>query len=143
MWAGPSSTYPVDDVQFEAMLEEASQSPPCRVARVATLESEVVAHAQLAIDWPLGNATLQRVAVAPARRGGRLAERFLKSVLTEALGFTEITRIDLLVFPFNIPAIRTYERLGFVHEGRLRSSMPFESERWDTLVMALLRREAV
>lgn len=142
IWAGPSSTYPVDDRQFQVMLNEASQSPPCRIARVATLGSEVVAHAQLAVDRRVGSATLQRVAVSPSQRGRGLAGRFLKQILAEGFSIAEIERIDLLVFPFNTPAIRAYQRLGFIHEGRLRSSMPFETERWDTLLMSILRSEA-
>lgn len=79
VWAGPSSVFPVDDAHLEAMLAETEGRPPRRIARIALLDGEVVGHAQLAIDWRAGTATLERVAVAPRRRGAGLAARFLES----------------------------------------------------------------
>lgn len=139
VWAGPSSSFPVGDDQLEEMLAETAGVHPRRLAKVALIAGEVVAHAQLALDWRIGGATLERVAVAPTWRGRGLAGRFVELVIAEAFSFHSIQRIDLRVFPFNTAAIRTYTRLGFEQEGRLRSSMPFERERWDTLIMGMLR----
>jgi len=65
----------------------------------------------------------------------------LELFLAEAFHYPKIMRLELNVYTFNEAAIRTYERLGFVHEGTRRSSAPVENERWDTSIMAILRSE--
>jgi RimJ/RimL family protein N-acetyltransferase len=57
--------------------------------------------------------------------------------------FTEINlrRVTLTVFEYNPRAIRSYEKAGFRHEGRLRSLLNREGRRWDELFMGILREE--
>ena len=141
VWSGPSSRYPVDRAQLEPVLAEMAATPAKRLARVATVDGAVIGHAQMALDRALGTATLQRVAIAPEVRGSGYARMLLEPMLTEVFAIPEFARVELLVFPFNLPAIRTYRTLGFVEEGCLRRSMPFGEERWDTLVLGLLRED--
>jgi RimJ/RimL family protein N-acetyltransferase len=58
-------------------------------------------------------------------------------------GFTEINlrRVTLTVFEYNPRAIRSYEKAGFRHEGRLRQFLNREGRRWDMLYMGILREE--
>ena len=57
--------------------------------------------------------------------------------------FTELNlrRVSLGVFEYNPRAIRSYEKAGFRHEGRLRSLLNREGRRWDNLFMGILREE--
>ena len=57
--------------------------------------------------------------------------------------FTEINlrRVTLTVFEYNPRAIRSYEKAGFQHEGRLRKVLNKEGRRWDILTMGILREE--
>ena len=57
--------------------------------------------------------------------------------------FTEINlrRVTLGVFEYNPRAIRSYEKAGFRHEGRLRRLLNREGRRWDNLFMGILREE--
>ena len=57
--------------------------------------------------------------------------------------FTEINlhRVTLTVFEYNPRAIRSYEKAGFRHEGRLRKVLNKEGRRWDILFMGILRDE--
>ena len=57
--------------------------------------------------------------------------------------FTEINlrRVTLTVFEYNPRAIRSYEKAGFCHEGRLRKVLNKEGRRWDVLYMGILREE--
>ena len=57
--------------------------------------------------------------------------------------FTEINlrRVTLTVFEYNPRAIRSYEKAGFRHEGRLRGLLNREGRRWDELFMGILREE--
>ena len=53
--------------------------------------------------------------------------------------FTEVNlrRVTLTVFEYNPRAIRSYEKAGFRHEGRLRSLLNREGRRWDELFMGI------
>ena len=57
--------------------------------------------------------------------------------------FTEVNlqRVSLAVFEYNPRAIRSYEKTGFRHEGRLRKFLNREGKRWDMLFMGILRNE--
>jgi RimJ/RimL family protein N-acetyltransferase len=55
--------------------------------------------------------------------------------------FTEINlwRVTLTVFEYNPRGIRSYEKVGFQHEGRLRGALLRDGKRWDMLYMGILR----
>jgi RimJ/RimL family protein N-acetyltransferase len=57
--------------------------------------------------------------------------------------FTEINlrRVTLSVFEYNPRAIRSYEKAGFRHEGRMRGALLRDGKRWDMLYMGILRDE--
>jgi RimJ/RimL family protein N-acetyltransferase len=52
-----------------------------------------------------------------------------------------LRRLTLIVFEHNPRAIRSYEKAGFVLEGRMRGAMQREGRRWDWLWMGILREE--
>ena len=58
-------------------------------------------------------------------------------------GFQELNlrRISLTCSGFNPRAIRSYEKAGFVHEGRVRELLHREGQRWDIVHMGILREE--
>ena len=57
--------------------------------------------------------------------------------------FTEINlrRVTLVVLGYNLRAMRSYEKAGFQHEGRLRGAVLREGKRWDVLYMGILCEE--
>lgn len=57
--------------------------------------------------------------------------------------FAEINlrRVTLTVFEYNPRAIRSYEKAGFRHEGRVRKVLNKDGKRWDVLYMGILREE--
>ncbi|MEN8172120.1 MAG: GNAT family protein [Chloroflexota bacterium] len=59
------------------------------------------------------------------------------------LGFESmnLNRISLQVFTNNPRAIRAYEKVGFVHEGRLRQAHYDNGQYHDILIMSVLRSE--
>lgn len=140
-WAGPAMSFPVDRAQLAAVVEDGRADPPLRLSWMAEDEGELVGHAQLALDWRNGNATLSRVAIAPAARGRRLAAPMLEQVIEQAFVSPLVERLELNVYSFNAPALHIYERLGFTVEGVRRSSARVGPERWDTVIMAQLRSE--
>jgi RimJ/RimL family protein N-acetyltransferase len=96
---------------------------------MAKHEGALVGHAQLGFDWRNGNALLARVAVAPRARGRGLAGPMLRRIIEEAFARPEIGRVELNVYVWNTPAIRSYDRLGFKTEGVRPSCALIEGER--------------
>jgi RimJ/RimL family protein N-acetyltransferase len=59
-------------------------------------------------------------------------------MLDHAFGTLGLHRIALFVFEFNERAIRAYQRVGFVLEGRARQSIRRDGRWWDELSMSML-----
>jgi putative acetyltransferase len=71
-----------------------------------------------------------------AWRGQGLGRPLLQACIDKARA-QGITRITLQARADNAAAIRLYERLGFVHEARLRHAMRFDGVYFDALQMSL------
>jgi RimJ/RimL family protein N-acetyltransferase len=58
--------------------------------------------------------------------------------------FTELNlqRVSLNVFEYNPRAIRSYEKAGFKHEGRMRGMLHRDGKRWDIVYMGILKEES-
>jgi RimJ/RimL family protein N-acetyltransferase len=65
----------------------------------------------------------------------------LRAICDFGFGALRLERIELEVYVDNSRAIRSYEKAGFRHEGRLRHAHFSEGRHFDVLVMALLRDE--
>lgn len=50
-------------------------------------------------------------------------------------------RVSLRVYEYNQRAIRSYEKLGFQHEGRIREGLYRDGQRFDICMMGILRSE--
>jgi len=140
-WGGPFLRFPLDDSQLQVLLDECKTEPPRRLAWMAEVDGSLIGHIELGLDWRNGNATVQRVIIAPACRGRGLAEPMLRFVVDQAFSIPEIDRLELNVYSFNTAAIKTYKKVGFVNEGNRRSSTRVGDERWDNVIMSILRAE--
>ncbi len=65
----------------------------------------------------------------------------MQLILEYAFLELNLHRVTLNVFEYNPRAIRSYEKAGFRHEGRLRGCLLREGKRWDMLYMGILREE--
>lgn len=65
----------------------------------------------------------------------------MKVILRYAFTELNLHRVTLGVFGYNPRAVRSYEKVGFRHEGRERNLLNKEGERWDMLFMGILREE--
>ena len=143
-WAGPCFGFPLDADQLETIVAQSTGDRPRRRAWMATPAAspkETIGHFQIAYDRRCDTATLARVILAPQARGRGLASSLVRLAVDEAFVDDTVFRLELNVYDFNTPAIRAYEKVGFVREGIRRQSAPVCGERWNTVIMSILRPE--
>jgi|SRR5688572_17331884 len=106
---------------------------------VALDGARVVAWADIFPAWPHAIAHCGSVGmgVLPDYRRKGLGEALLRACIAKAK-VKGITRIELEARADNLPAIRLYEKLGFVHEAVKRNGMRFDGVYFDSVLMSLL-----
>ena len=108
-------------------------APPITPEKIIAWSTPADRHAYLlwlsASNMPIGYAELGRMSdrtthmwlghflLSPAYRGQGLSAAFLKLLLAEAREVHGARRVALVVFPANMPAVRCYQREGFVIAG--------------------------
>jgi RimJ/RimL family protein N-acetyltransferase len=65
----------------------------------------------------------------------------MKIILRYAFNELNLRKVGLIVFEYNLRAIRSYEKVGFIPEGRIRGAILRDGRRWDWLCMGILREE--
>lgn len=80
-----------------------------------------------------------RIALVPGYLGKGYGPEATRLLLRYAFDEVSLHRVHLEVFEFNERAFRSYEKCGFVLEGRMRQSLRWDGEWHDTLIMAALR----
>jgi len=77
----------------------------------------------------------------PDYRGKGYGSDAMNVMARYAFCYLNLNRINLNVFEFNPRAVRSYEKCGFVHEGRERQWLNRGGQRWDLIYMGLLRED--
>jgi ribosomal protein S18 acetylase RimI-like enzyme len=75
--------------------------------------------------------------VLAAYRGRGIGTQLLSATIAKATA-NGITRIVLEARADNLPAIKLYERMGFLHEARKRNALRFDGVYYDAVQMSLL-----
>jgi RimJ/RimL family protein N-acetyltransferase len=65
----------------------------------------------------------------------------MKIILRYAFSELNLHRVTLDVFEYNQRGVRSYEKAGFVFEGRQRGMILREGRRWDVLFIGILRED--
>jgi RimJ/RimL family protein N-acetyltransferase len=143
-WAGSGFVYPLDEAQLEEYIRGAETDPPFRkiYRAVDTDTRAVVGHIELNnINYLHRFATVSRVLVAEAARGQGVGEQMMRRVMEIGFERLGLHRLELVVFDFNQPAIRLYEKVGFVKEGHIREARRLGDAYWNHYVMGILEHE--
>jgi len=77
----------------------------------------------------------------PSNRGKGYGQDGLKLILNYGFNELNLHRISLTVMEYNAPAIKAYERVGFVREGAHRQAVQRQGKRCDLLLYGILRDE--
>jgi RimJ/RimL family protein N-acetyltransferase len=93
------------------------------------------------IEWNHGN-TWVGIGLGEREYWGKgYGTEAMQLVLRYAFTELNLHRVTLGVFDYNPRAIRSYEKAGFVHEGRVRKELLKNGQYWDALEMGILREE--
>lgn len=142
LWAGPALKYPLTHEKLTEYLAPSKENNPKMFAYTTRIDDDVVGMAEMnAVDRTNGTGTLCRIYVDKKSRGKGIAEDMIKQVLKFGFEELKLRRIDLRVYSLNTPAIKCYEKIGFVKEACLRHSARFEDEYWDVLIYSMLDKE--
>jgi len=76
--------------------------------------------------------------VVPEARGRRLAERALQQAVDYTFENKGARRLFADIDPDNLPCVRTFERLGFTLEGRLRAAWKTHIGVRDSLIFSMI-----
>ncbi len=93
------------------------------------------------VDMKHGTAELGIAIGEPGRWDQGLGTDAIRALLDFAFGTLRLDRIALQVYDFNLRARRSYEKVGFVHEGAQREALYRNGKRHDVHLMSVLRRE--
>ncbi|ALP38439.1 acetyltransferase [Paenibacillus sp. IHB B 3084] len=74
-------------------------------------------------------------------RGKGYGSEAVRLILRYAFYELNLNRVGLDVIEYNKQAIRTYEKAGFLHEGRVRSAVLRDGNSYDRIMMGILYSE--
>lgn len=81
------------------------------------------------------------ISIRPEDQGKGYGSEAIQWALEWAFVHAGLHRVALTVAEWNGRAIKVYEKLGFVLEGRMREALWKEGRWWDLLYMGVLSRE--
>jgi len=93
------------------------------------------------VRWNHGNAFVG-IAIGEREYWGKgYGTEAMRLILRYAFVELNLQRVSLSVFEYNLRAIRSYEKISFVHEGRQRGVLKRDGRRYDLVYMGILREE--
>lgn len=93
------------------------------------------------IDMRSRHAELGIFMTARENRGQGYGTEAVRLLLGYAFDTLRLDKVYLGVYDFNEGGLRSYERIGFRYEGRLRQMLHYEGRYWDEWPMRVLRTE--
>ncbi|TYR81598.1 GNAT family N-acetyltransferase [Priestia megaterium] len=143
-WSGSSFTYPLTPRQLKHYIRYANEEGATTHAFAVVNEQteEVIGHISLAyIDYYNKTGRIGRVLLKEEERGKGYCYQMFEKTLTFGFEELQLHRISLGVFDFNVKAIQSYERIGFVREGLMRDVKLVDGQYWNIIEMSMLENE--
>lgn len=144
-WAGHSFHYPLTHSQLYEYIEGANQPYANKyIYKVIEQSSEaIIGHISIGkIDRKNDSARIGRVLIGDSNYLGKgIGTEMVRECTRIIFEELDLNRASLGVFDFNQPAIRSYEKAGFIQEGKLRQARKFGEEYWSLIEMSMLKEE--
>lgn len=137
----PSPPVPLAEAEQEYQESLRRDTKDLRLA-ITTLDGELIGETSLRyVDHRAGGADFTIAIGNKAYWGHGYGSDAARALMEFAFEQYNLHRITLYVHAFNERAIRSYEKCGFQHEGRLREAHYEDGEYKDVLVMGLLKED--
>ena len=134
---------PISDKQHQAWFEKIQNSNDLVIFGIRLKKTQkLIGSCQLhSIHYIHRSAEMQIRIGEPAYRGNGYGTEAVELLLDFAFKDLNLQRVHLHVFKNNEPALRSYEKFGFVREGVLRKAAHIDGKYVDVMVMGILREE--
>ena len=142
MASGAAYTHSVQAAKVH-IEKEIDHQPPASMFYIRTLEDDRLI-GDVGLDPVRDSHADTFVGIAIGEReywGKGYGSDAMRVILRYAFTELNLHRVSLNVFEYNPRAIRSYEKVGFIHEGRARGVLHRAGRRWDLLYMGILRAE--
>ena len=138
---GPSIPAPLTETSYRARLAAADSDNGSNVRFIVDVDGVAVGSVSLFEFDHLARHAEVGIALVGEARGKGIGTAAIKGIVEFAFTRCNLRRLHLQVIESNLGAIRTYEKAGFVLEGRQREHAWVRGRYEDILVMGLLRSE--
>lgn len=142
-YLNPGVRYPMTMAEEEDWFEAMTKKENQRLFAIHTLEDErLIGNVGLnAIDWKNRSAVVGIFIGNEEDWGKGYGTEAMRLCLYLAFQELDLQRIELNVYDFNPRAIKSYQKLGFVEEGRKRRFLYRNGKYHDDIIMSILREE--
>lgn len=139
----PDVIVPITDEAEDAFYDDASKAKDWYIFSIKTLEDDqLIGNCSLfGIDNKNRSAEIGILIGEAGYRDKGFGTDATRVLLRFAFNEVNLNRVYLRVFDYNGRAIRSYEKVGFVQEGRERQAIWRENTYHDVHLMAILREE--
>ena len=133
-FAGPAYVFPLTAAQVVVDLH----ADNVRVFSMVTAADVVVGHAQMQVLSD--SVLLRRILIWDGSwRGQGWGQHMVRQLLEVAFAMPEVKQARLNVFAWNTPAIRCYQRLGFVTSTEPAKTVSVAGETWQSVGMVCVK----
>ncbi|AQY20980.1 GNAT family N-acetyltransferase [Riemerella anatipestifer] len=133
-FAGPKFTFPLTKSQILESLEDKN-----RFAFSVKNKDEIIGHAE--IYFKENSFALGRILINKENRGKGYGKLLTEKLLDYGFEKSEKEFAELNVFDWNIPAIKSYEKAGFIINPNESIHREINGEIWTALNMRIYRQE--
>jgi len=131
-----------EDKWFEAAMQRVQEEKPLVIDRKVGDGWQVIGNSSFfEFDWVARFAEVGIMIGEKSIWNQGYGTEVMKLLLRHGFATLNLNRIFLRVYAENKRAIRTYEKAGFVHEGRMRQASYKHGKYSDVLFMSVLRDE--
>lgn len=129
--------------QYREESRAPSRRPNSLLFRIRTVaEDQLIGFVALhGIEWNNRSCMMAIGIGEPEYRGRGYGGDAIRLILGYAFRELNLERVGLDVISYNAAAIGAYERAGFVEEGRMRAAVLRDGQRYDRVIMGILRAE--
>ncbi len=140
--SGPHLPHRAKKIQ-EGIEKEQQEDPHTLAFAVRTLADDALIGfvAFDGINWQHGDTFVAIGIGDPTYRGKGYGTDALRVMLRYGFRELNLWRVQLNTFSYNERAIKSYEKTGFVLEGRQRGMLLRDGRRWDLIYMSVLRED--